>query len=229
MRLQTKEQRAAMRQVMIPKNATKCGRSDELGEAYTYEMAGRPYALVFRGTAAKPEWHYRFKDEHDRSKRIGDFFDSLRERAESKAARRQVVNAFRHDAKVGDIFRSSWGYDQTNIDYYQVVALVGQHFAMVREIQQQSEETAYMQGECVPAPGCWATEADYSDHGKAYHAEHGHYPHKEKEAFRVKIQGCDSDEPRFKVASYAYARRIKPLATMAGAKVYSTSHWTAYH
>lgn len=27
--------------------------------------------------------------------------------------------------KVGDFFYNSWGYDQTNIDYYKVVALVG--------------------------------------------------------------------------------------------------------
>lgn len=227
MRLQTKEQRAAMRQAMIPKNATKVERSNELGEAYTYEENGRLYALVFRGTAARPEWHYRFKDEQTLARRIGEFFDSLTERAKMMDERRAKANAFKHSAKVGDIFRSSWGYDQTNIDYYQVVELIGQHFAMVRQIQQQSQETGFMQGDCVPAPGQWATVADYSEEGERYKAEHGYYPRKPKSAFKVKLQGYEQTT-YFKVASYANAYLVKPLATIAGAKVYETSHWTAY-
>lgn len=33
------------------------------------------------------------------------------------------TTAIRHSVKVGAIFVSSWGYDQTNIDFYQVVAV----------------------------------------------------------------------------------------------------------
>jgi hypothetical protein len=35
---------------------------------------------------------------------------------------------------VGDLFYCSWGYEQTNIDYFQVVALKGAHTAVLREI-----------------------------------------------------------------------------------------------
>ena len=41
-----------------------------------------------------------------------------------------------HDLKVGDILYSSWGYDQTNIDFYQVTA-VGVHSVKIREIEQK--------------------------------------------------------------------------------------------
>ena len=34
---------------------------------------------------------------------------------------------------VGDIYYSCWGYDQTNYDFYQVVALKGKHTAVVKE------------------------------------------------------------------------------------------------
>lgn len=37
-------------------------------------------------------------------------------------------------ATVGDILRCSWGYDQTNVDYYQVVALVGVSSVRIRKI-----------------------------------------------------------------------------------------------
>lgn len=37
------------------------------------------------------------------------------------------------EIKVGDIFRMSWGFDQTNVDYFQVVRLTPKG-AVVREI-----------------------------------------------------------------------------------------------
>jgi hypothetical protein len=41
--------------------------------------------------------------------------------------------------KVGSIFHWSWGYEQTNVDFYQVVALNGRN-AIVREIGQKTVE-----------------------------------------------------------------------------------------
>jgi hypothetical protein len=212
---------------MIPQGAVMDFRSDDAGAVYTYQRAGGTYALAFRGTAGKPEWHYRFKTVEQRELRIAEFFTSIEAHQQRVTERRAQTSAYRHDVKPGDIFRASWGYDQTNIDYYQVVALIGQHMAEVREIQQQSEETAYMQGKCVPAPGVWATEADYSPAGEAHKAEHGTYPRKDTASRRVKIQGV-GNEPCFRVASYCFAYRIKPLAEIAGAKVFAESHWTAY-
>lgn len=36
--------------------------------------------------------------------------------------------------KVGDIFSTSWGYEQTNNDFFQVIALVGKKSVRVREV-----------------------------------------------------------------------------------------------
>lgn len=36
--------------------------------------------------------------------------------------------------KVGDIFHASWGYDQTNNNFFQVIALVGESSVRVREV-----------------------------------------------------------------------------------------------
>ena len=36
--------------------------------------------------------------------------------------------------KIGDIFSYSWGYEQTNINYFQVVALKGEKSVVIREI-----------------------------------------------------------------------------------------------
>ncbi|WP_434523838.1 hypothetical protein [Photorhabdus asymbiotica] len=42
---------------------------------------------------------------------------------------------------VGDIFRSFWGYEQTNVTFYQVVSTLGKKTVVVRQID--SEITNY--------------------------------------------------------------------------------------
>lgn len=195
---------------------------------YLFERAGKPYAMGFFRKSEKPVFHYSFRDTARRMQYVKEWVSNVEGHQARKLAEREKRKAFTHDVKVGDIFRCSWGYDQTNIDYYECVKLIGSHMMEVREICQESEETHYMQGKCVPVPGEWATEADYSEEGKAYHAVHGHYPRKPKEPRRVKIQGVNG-EPCFRVASYACAYRVKPAAMIGNKPVYSASHWTAYH
>lgn len=42
--------------------------------------------------------------------------------------------------KVGDIFYTSWGYEQTNLDFYQVVGLVGKVTVKLRKIAKDTTE-----------------------------------------------------------------------------------------
>ena len=51
---------------------------------------------------------------------------------------------------VGDVLVSSWGYEQTNVDYYQVVG-VKNNVVKLRKIHAIIKQTEYMSGECVPA------------------------------------------------------------------------------
>lgn len=51
--------------------------------------------------------------------------------------------------KVGDVFVSSWGYDQTNIDYY-IVRSVKKATVVISPLGQTRKYTGSMQGECVP-------------------------------------------------------------------------------
>jgi hypothetical protein len=66
-----------------------------------------------------------------------------------KKAYANLVNPF----KVGDIFYDSWGYEQTNIDFYQVVA-VGPKSVTLRELaSEQVESTGWASGRVVPKVG----------------------------------------------------------------------------
>lgn len=54
------------------------------------------------------------------------------------------------DLAIGDVLVASWGYDQTNYDYYQVTRLVGKRSVEIRELGQSKVETNWLQGDCVP-------------------------------------------------------------------------------
>jgi hypothetical protein len=73
----------------------------------------------------------------------------LDQQAERKAARASFVNP----AKVGDILDSSWGYEQTNIDFYEVIEVKGKSI-VIREISQEKVGGGHwMTGTCTPRPG----------------------------------------------------------------------------
>lgn len=57
-----------------------------------------------------------------------------------------------HGVQVGDIFYSSWGYDQTNVDYFEVVKVTAK-MATVKEISAVQNPYGPMHGKCAPVPG----------------------------------------------------------------------------
>lgn len=60
---------------------------------------------------------------------------------------------------VGDIYYSAWGYDQTNVDFYQVVALKGKHTAVIRQIANDYLGGCKMQGMVRPRRNVFEGEA----------------------------------------------------------------------
>lgn len=60
--------------------------------------------------------------------------------------------------KVGDIWYSSWGYEQTNIDYYEVTK-VTKCYVWLTPISKLVEETGYDQGYTMPCKGAFRGEA----------------------------------------------------------------------
>jgi hypothetical protein len=64
-----------------------------------------------------------------------------------------------HDIVVNDIFVSSWGYEQTNIDYYQVKRLVGKTMIEVCQIEKMACAIGSMDGKCAPIKGQFKGES----------------------------------------------------------------------
>ena len=84
-------------------------------------------ALRFRWHSVKKVW-YGYKTREEVEATIKG------EAAETKAAPKKTEKANKYGVKVGDIFESSWGYEQTNVDFFQVIALVGETSVRVRQV-----------------------------------------------------------------------------------------------
>src|SRR5688572_14161511 len=89
---------------------------------------------VWRGKQQKPFAHYRFKSKeqfdqfivkHCASEDAGDKYKV--ERAEKRAA---GIAEMQSRINVGTILHYSWGYDQTNCEFYQVVAKAGRRVTL---------------------------------------------------------------------------------------------------
>lgn len=144
------------RQWFIPKGAIKVAdkQSDAVAYLYTHKAADKvfPAARVFFGNQSKPVIHCYFTSEAKREAEIERAFDGRRKTMAFKAERRIARASWVPTYKVGDIFRTSWGYDQTNVEYFQIVEIKGKQ-AVLREICQNVTETGWNTGTCSPIAG----------------------------------------------------------------------------
>lgn len=100
--------------------------------------AKRPFGIAFAGKANKPLWHYAFGSEGSRSEEIKKTIEHRKQYLEAKAKQKEEKANFEHGLQPGAILVCSWGYDQTNIDFYQVIAVKGKN-VIIREIGKKVE------------------------------------------------------------------------------------------
>ena len=73
----------------------------------------------------------------------------MKEEVPMEAAPAEAATGF----KVGDILVSSWGYDQTNIDFYEVVQVKGKGTVVIRQVQEKIVRQGDQEEDVVPEPG----------------------------------------------------------------------------
>ncbi len=83
--------------------------------------------MRFRWHGVKKVW-YGYKDEETVKTAIENA-ENGKAQATPKSEKKN-----KYSVQVGDIFCSSWGYEQTNVDFFQVIALVGETSVRVREV-----------------------------------------------------------------------------------------------
>ena len=106
-----------------------------------YVNKDKPAAIFFIGKRSKPAWHFSFKDNEAMKKkclesigRIMSWEDMKEKRKEEKRREIDLID-------VGQIYSYSWGYGQTNVNFYQVTKKAGKTF-FIKEISFKSSGEA---------------------------------------------------------------------------------------
>lgn len=114
---------------------------------------------LWRGKGEKPHSFYRYPTLD----RAVDDFERLVKAEQTKIADRAAAKKARRSFKasdhwaVGDVGTYSWGYEQTNIEYYEVVEVKAKTI-VIRRIARAAAEDGWLQGTCQPKRGHYIGE-----------------------------------------------------------------------
>lgn len=135
----------------IPKGYVKVETPAHL-DIEVYASPDSPYAIGYMGRSKKAVFHYRYQSMENMQKYIAKFIESAEARAAYKAEQKAKKKAAReqgHNIEVGTIFVSSWGWEQTNVDFYQVVGVTKNSVKLRRIASEEVRATGHMSADVV--------------------------------------------------------------------------------
>lgn len=131
------------REFFIPKTySEKIVQSDTI----IYVETDKVTVKVFGGKRAKPDSYIKYRTPEQAQLAIKDLLErrAVNEVENAKyKAERKAKNAAPHSFKVGDILHGSYGYDQTNNVFLQVVEVVSPRKIAVKRIGSSYRQTGH--------------------------------------------------------------------------------------
>lgn len=174
--------------------ATKIQAKDLSSTVYLNAINGKPCATLYRGRAVKATGYYSYPSEERRAKHVAEWMASQAERKQSRSTATRELAA-------GDVLRASWGYDQTNIDYYLVQRLIGTSSVEIVEIASIKNYDDNLTGKCIPDPSKVIGEP-----------------------MRKRANG-----KTVRINSHTWASKLEPIVLAGNVTVFPADSWTAYH
>jgi len=110
----------------VPEGSVQLDAPEANAVAYLYDAGAKVAAIGYSGKRNKPDFHNSYRTNEQRLAHLNkwrkNLADTLAFKAEQKA-KRKARNGKGHDIPIGAIFNFSWGYEQTNQDFFQVVSV----------------------------------------------------------------------------------------------------------
>jgi hypothetical protein len=123
--------------------------TEQYGALRIERHASGKWARLYSGRATRPFANYMFQS----AERMEAYIAECKQGADANAAMMAQRKADRekpHGYKVGDVLKYSWGWEQTNPEFYQVVGTTA-HTVTLREIaQEQVDAVSDMAGHVMP-------------------------------------------------------------------------------
>ncbi|WP_045762240.1 hypothetical protein [Xanthomonas albilineans] len=162
----TPEDRARWRDIIAgPRYAQQPHDLADGSRYYVAEETGRVIVTEFHGKSLKFD-RFAFRTPDDVVQEIVRFIQRREQIATATAtaaaaaaagAERRAAAKRPHTLAVGDILVSSYAYEQTDVDFYEVVG-VQNRTVTLRELAQEREASGPMSGHAVPRPGHYIGE-----------------------------------------------------------------------
>lgn len=135
---------------------------DEALGVEVFRRPGKPSGvceLAFSGMRCKPDYVYRFGSPEAAEAHRATWLAGKRSSADEKRVRVEKRREAGQRLAVGDVLVATWGYEQTNYDYYQVTRKLGARSVEIRELaKDKTYDAGAMAGECVPIKGRFVGE-----------------------------------------------------------------------
>jgi hypothetical protein len=164
-----------------PDNARKIAMKNGKATFYLYtNKSGQPCVREYIGR--RRARNYYFRSDKGRCAHIAQMIESVLANEKAKKERQEARKA-PHNLQPGQIMVSSWGYEQTNVDFYQVVSAPSSCFVELQKIGSSisSDDACSMSGKATPESST-----------------------KIGETFRKKVT-MESGSPSVKIDSHAFA------------------------
>jgi hypothetical protein len=130
----------------------KDSESSAVVYVYQYEANTKFLAIGYNATRKNHDFHYYYATKEERDNKIQAFFDAARITEAEKERRTQArKTTSNHQVEEGALFYESWGYDQTNINFYQVVKALPKS-VYIREVASTVVDDQVGQEFVVPVP-----------------------------------------------------------------------------
>ena len=123
----------------IPKDSETIQNEATGAVVYLYSLGnnGKVGAIGYSGKRGNHDFHYTFKTRDKADLYISDYLLGLEASAKAKQTRAAARASYRHTLKVGDVLNGSWGYDQTQQEFYEVTRIVTEQTVEIRELAQE--------------------------------------------------------------------------------------------
>lgn len=117
----------------------KAVKEDYHGSIFlTYQKNNFPVLAIFEGSGFRPNTHFRFKNDAELTAYANQQKEYIKKRFDAEQIRMQGYTKEKEAFQTGKILYSSWGFEQTNIDFY-VILERKNDFVTIQEIGQTRE------------------------------------------------------------------------------------------
>lgn len=112
----------------IPEGYDQCIKKD-FGIECHYSLE-KLCAIMYHGRRKNKTWHYKYSSEERMMEAINASIDRITSNSQSEVDRRARNSAVNKamlamdEFEEGDIIVNSWGYEQTNVEFYQVITVL---------------------------------------------------------------------------------------------------------